>query len=152
MAPDAVGPARHRVHQPADLGCISDRIGGLATILIGSAWQAHRWRPSVDTGEAGLFTVTAAFGLGFSGIIPAYVLAVRELFPASEASWRIPTFLLFSGSGMALGAWLAGLLYDHFGYYAPAFAFGIGANVLNLLIVSVLVGRKRQQVAYGAAV
>ena len=35
--------------------------------------------------EAGLFTVAAAFGLGFSGIIPAYVLAVRELFPASEA-------------------------------------------------------------------
>ena len=71
---------------------------------------------------------------------------------ASEAAWRIPTFLLFSGSGMALGAWLAGLLYDHFGYYAPAFAFGIGANILNLLIISVLVGRKRQQLAYVAAV
>ena len=53
---------------------------------------------------------------------------------------------------MALGAWLAGLLYDHFGYYAPAFAFGIGANILNLLIISVLVGRKRQQLAYVAAV
>jgi MFS family permease len=134
-------------------GVISDRIGGLATILIGSAWQAASMTALLSTqSEAGLFTVTAAFGLGFSGIIPAYVLAVRELFPASEASWRIPTFLLFSGSGMALGAWLAGLLYDHFGYYAPAFAFGIGANILNLLIVSVLVGRKRQQVAYGAAV
>jgi hypothetical protein len=36
--------------------------------------------------EAGLFMVTAAFGLGFSGIIPAYVLAVRELFPASEVT------------------------------------------------------------------
>jgi hypothetical protein len=36
--------------------------------------------------EAGLFTVSAVFGLGFSGIIPAYVLTVRELFPASEAS------------------------------------------------------------------
>ena len=93
--------------------------------------------------ETGLFTVAAAFGLGFSGIIPAYVLAVRELFPASEASWRIPTFLLFSGGGMALGGWLAGLLYDHLGYYAPAFAVGIGANILNLLIVSILVGRKR---------
>ena len=23
-------------------GAISDRIGGLATVLIGSAWQAHR--------------------------------------------------------------------------------------------------------------
>jgi MFS family permease len=97
--------------------------------------------------------VAAAFGLGFSGIIPAYVLAVRELFPASEASWRIPTFLLFSGSGMAAGGWLAGLLYDHFGYYAPAFAAGIGANLVNLLIVGVLVGRKRYHaVAYRPAV
>jgi MFS family permease len=87
--------------------------------------------------------------MGLSGIIPAYVLAVRELFPASEASWRIPTLLLCSGGGMAAGSWLAGLLYDQLGYYAPAFAVGIGANILNLLIVSVLVGRKRQHsVAY----
>jgi MFS family permease len=134
-------------------GVISDRIGGLATIMIGSAWQAASMTAFLSTqNETGLFTVAAVFGLGFSGIIPAYVLAVRELFPASEAAWRIPTFLLFSGSGMALGAWLAGLLYDHFGYYAPAFAFGIGANILNLLIISVLVGRKRQQLAYVAAV
>lgn len=94
--------------------------------------------------EVGLFPVAAAFGLGFSGIIPAYVLAVRELFPASEASWRILTLLLFSGGGMAAGSWLTGLLYDRLRYYAPAFAVGIGANILNLLIISVLVGRKRQ--------
>ena len=93
--------------------------------------------------EAGLFAVAAAFGLGFSGIIPAYVLALRELFPASEAYWRIPTLLLFSGAGMALGGWLAGLLYDHFGYYAPAFAAGIGANILNILVVGMLVMRGR---------
>ena len=53
--------------------------------------------------------------------------------------------LLFSGGGMAAGSWLAGLLYDHLGYYAPAFAVGIGTNILNLLIISVLVGRKRYQ-------
>jgi MFS family permease len=125
-------------------GVISDRIGGLATVLIGSAWQAASMTAFLLTqSEAGLFTVAAAFGLGFSGIIPAYVLAVRELFPASEAFWRIPTLLLFSGGGMAAGGWVAGLLYDHLGFYAPAFAVGIGANILNLLIVSVLVGRKR---------
>jgi MFS family permease len=131
-------------------GVISDRIGGLATILIGSAWQAASMTAFLLTqNEAGLFTVAAAFGLGFSGIIPAYVLAVRELFPASEASWRIPTLLLFSGGGMAAGGWLAGLLYDHLGYYAPAFAVGIGANLLNVLIISVLVGRKRhKQLSY----
>jgi MFS family permease len=130
-------------------GAISDRIGGLATVLIGSAWQAASMTAFVLTqNEAGLFTVTAAFGLGFSGIIPAYVLAVRELFPASEASWRIPTLLLFSGGGMGAGSWIAGLLYDHFGYYAPAFTVGIGANIINLLMISVLVGQQRHRAVY----
>lgn len=126
-------------------GAISDRIGGLATVLIGSAWQACAMTAFLFTqDEVGLFTVAAAFGLGFSGIIPAYVLALRELFPASEASWRIPTLLLFSGGGMAAGGWLAGLLYDYFGYYAPAFATGVGANLLNLLVVGILVARQTQ--------
>jgi MFS family permease len=130
-------------------GAISDRIGGLATVLIGSAWQAASMTAFLQTqNEAGLFVVAAAFGLGFSGIIPAYVLTVRELFPASEASWRIPTLLLFSGGGMAAGGWIAGLLYDHLGYYAPAFAVGIGANILNLLMLSVLVGRQRHRAVH----
>jgi hypothetical protein len=75
-------------------------------------------------------------------------MAVRELFPASEASWRIPTLLMFSGSGMAVGGWPAGLLYDHFGYYAPAFAAGIGTNLLNLLVVGVLVVRQRYRAGH----
>ena len=130
-------------------GAISDRIGGLSTVLIGSAWQAAAMTSFLLTQDTvGLFTVAAAFGLGFSGIIPAYVLALRELFPASEASWRIPTLLLFSGLGMASGGWLAGLLYDHFGYYAPAFAAGIGSNILNLMVVGVLVARQRFRAAY----
>ena len=130
-------------------GAISDRIGGLATVMIGSAWQAAAMTSFLLTqDEVGLFTVAAAFGLGFSGIIPAYVLALRELFPAAEASWRIPTLLLFSGFGMAAGGWIAGLLYDHFGYYAPAFATGIGSNILNLLVVGLLVARQRYRAAY----
>jgi MFS family permease len=129
-------------------GAISDRIGGIATVLIGSAWQTASMTAFLFTqSEAGLFTIAAAFGLGFSGIIPAYVLALRELFPASEASRRIPTLLLFSGCGMALGGWLAGLLYDHFGYYAPAFAAGVGANIFNLLLVGILVARRRSRTA-----
>jgi MFS family permease len=124
-------------------GAVSDRIGGLATILFGSAWQAVAMTGFLLTqNEAGLFIVSAMFGVGFSGLIPAYVLAVRELFPASEASWRIPTVLLFSGTGMSAGGWIAGLLYDHLGYYAPAFAFGIGTNIVNLMMIIVLVGRK----------
>jgi MFS family permease len=130
-------------------GAISDRIGGLPTVLIGSTWQCSAMIAFLLTqNEVGLFTVAAGFGLGFSGIIPAYVLALRELFPAAEASWRIPTLLLFTAIGMASGGWLAGLLYDHFGYYAPAFAAGIGSNILNILVVGTLVMRQRLTAAY----
>ena len=123
-------------------GAISDRIGGLATIFVGSLWQMCAMSAFLLTqDERGLFAVSAAFGLGFSGIVPAYVLALRELYPASEAAWRIPTLLLFTGIGMALGGWLAGALYDYFGSYVPAFATGIGANLINLLLIGTLLAR-----------
>jgi MFS family permease len=124
-------------------GLIADRIGGLQTVLLGSVIQATTMSAFLFTqDEVGLFTVSAAFGLGFSGMIPATVLAGRELFPPAEAAWRIPTLLLCSGSGMAMGGWLAGILYDHFGYYGPAFATGIAINLLNLAIILTLVSRQ----------
>jgi MFS family permease len=126
-------------------GFIADRFGGLRTVLAGSACQAVATIGFLLTqSEAGLFAVSAAFGLGFSGIIPAYVVAVREMFPASEASWRIPTVLLFSGSGMAAGGWLAGAIYDWAGFYAAAFAVGILFNLANLLVVGALVFRQNR--------
>ena len=114
-------------------GWLADRIGGLGTVLAGSACQTLAIAAfSATQDEIGLFAVSAAYGLGFSGIIPAYVLAIRELFPAAEASWRVPTVLFTSMVGMAFGGWFAGALYDHFGYYAPAFAAGTLFNVANL--------------------
>jgi MFS family permease len=129
-------------------GFISDRIGGLTTVLASSAAQIVTMSGFLLTqDEVGLFAVSAAFGLGFAGLIPAYVLAVRELFPVSEASWRIPTLLLFAGSGMAVGGWLAGLLYDTFGNYVPAFTTGIAFNLANFAIVALLVARYRNRFA-----
>ena len=125
-------------------GWVADHVGGLNTVLAGSLLQIIALGAfAVTQDEVGLFTVAAAFGLGFAGIIPAYVLAIRELFPAAQAYWRIPAFLLCSGTGMAAGGWLAGLLYDHFGSYAWAFAAGIAANAVNIAIVGTLVLRFR---------
>ncbi|HWB47469.1 MAG TPA: MFS transporter [Stellaceae bacterium] len=125
-------------------GVVADRIGGLRTILAGSVCQITAMIGFLLTqNEAGLFAVAAWFGLGFSGIIPAYVLAVRELFPAAEASWRVPTVLLFSGSGMAFGGWFAGAIYDRVGFYAAAFAAGIVFNALHLVVIGTLVWRRR---------
>ncbi len=126
-------------------GWISDRIGGLRTILCGSIAQLISMAGFLAIhNEAGLFAVSTFFGLGFAGMIPAYVLAVRQLFPAAEASWRVPSVLLFSGSGMATGGWLAGYLYDHFGFYGVAFATGMAFDLGNLIVIGALVFRHQQ--------
>jgi MFS family permease len=123
-------------------GALADRIGGLRTVMAGSAFQAVAIASFLLTqDEVGLFAIAAAFGFGFSGIIPAYSVTIRDLFPASEASWRIPLVLFTAMSGMAFGSWFAGVLYDHFGYYAPAFGVGVVFNLANLLIVGFLVFR-----------
>src|SRR5471030_356039 len=123
-------------------GALADRIGGLRTVMVGSACQAVAIACFLLTqDEAGLFAISAAFGLGFSGIIPSYAVAIRELFPASEASWRIPLTLFTAMSGMAFGSWFAGKLYDQFAYYAPAFGISVAFNVLNLIVIGFLVLR-----------
>lgn len=123
-------------------GALADRIGGLRTVMAGSAFQAITIAAfSFTEDEAGLFAISAAFGLGFAGIIPSYAVTIRDLYPSSEASWRIPLTLFTAMSGMAVGSWWAGLLYDHFGYYAPAFTSGVAFNVANLLIVGFLIFR-----------
>jgi MFS family permease len=124
-------------------GAVADRMGGLRTVLAGSICQIVAMTGFLLTqDEAALFAVAAIFGLGFSGIVPAYVVAVRQLFPAAEASWRVPTVLLFSGSGMAAGGWIAGAIYDYVGFYAAAFAAGILLNLGNAVIIGVLVLRQ----------
>jgi len=124
-------------------GWLADRVGGLRTILWASGAQAVAMTGFLFTqNEIGLFTISAAFGFGFGGLIPGYVLAVRELFPASEASWRIPTMLFPGSLGMAAGGWLAGVMYDRFAFYAPAFAIGVLFNLLNLVVIGTLVIRR----------
>jgi len=128
-------------------GALSDRLGGLYTMLAGSACQTVGLAAFLLTqNEFGLFTVSAAFGFGFSGLVPANILASRELFPVGEAYWRIPTLLLCSGTGMATGGWLGGVLYDYFGFYAPAFAAGVAVSMINFTIISTLAIRRSQTI------
>jgi MFS family permease len=124
-------------------GVFADRYGGLKTVFVGSACQAVAIAAFMLTqNEAGLFAIAAAYGFGFSGIIPAYVVAIRDLFPSAEASWRVPLVLFTSMSGMAFGSWFAGRIYDHFGFYAPAFGSGVVFNIANLAFVGFLVLRQ----------
>ena len=127
-------------------GWLADRIGGLQTLLWSSLAQATALSGFLLTqDEAALFAVSAAFGLGFSGLLPAYVIVIRKYYPVQEATWRVPMILFAGFLGMAAGGWGAGLLYDHFGYYRPAFAVGIGFNIANLLILLSMVFRQHNR-------
>jgi len=125
-------------------GWISDRIGGLMALLVGSALQglvifgflfAH--------GLTTLYVLAIAFGLSQGGIVPSYTIIVRTLFPAGEAGWRVGTTMLFTVGGMALGGWLAGALYDLTGNYTASILAAFGFNVLNVGIAAWLIARDR---------
>ncbi len=134
-------------------GWVANRLGGLRTILFASASMAVAMTGFLLTqNEIGLFSVSAVFGLAFGGLIPGYILAIREIFPAAEASWRIPLVLFPGAVGMAVGGWMAGLIYDSWGYYAPAFAAGIFFNLVNVALVGILVPRHRPPRSVLAAV
>jgi MFS family permease len=123
-------------------GLFADRFGGLRTVMAGSALQMLATGAFLLTrDEVGLFAIASAFGLGFSGIIPAYSMAIRDLYPSRQASWRIPTVLMTAMSGMAFGSWFAGKLFDLWLSYRPAFTAGVVFNLANLALILFLVSR-----------
>ena len=125
-------------------GWVSDRLGGLRTILIGSALQCVAlilFLPA-DT-LSSLYIVSALFGLFQGGIVPCYALIVREFFPESEAGGRLGVIILATLTGMALGGWGSGAIFDWTGSYTAAFINGIGWNLLNISVIVFLLSRTR---------
>ena len=117
-------------------GAICDRIGGIRTLLLGSALQGIALMLFLPfDGLVPLYVVSAMFGLFQGGIVPSYAIIVREHFPAKEAGARTGTIIMATLVGMALGGWLSGKIFDVTGSYHAAFINGIAWNALNFGIV-----------------
>ena len=128
-------------------GWISDHLGGLRTLLLGSTLQMIALMLFLPfTGLVSLYLVSALFGLFQGGIVPAYALIVREHFAPQEAGTRVGTVLMATLFGMALGGWMSGALFDLTGSYRSAFVNGIAWNLLNIAIVLALLYRARVRV------
>jgi MFS family permease len=123
-------------------GWISDRIGGLRTLLLGSALQGVALVLFLPfDGLVSLYVVSAMFGLFQGGIVPAYALIVREYFNPNEAGTRTGVVLMATLFGMALGGWMSGAIFDVTGSYRAAFVNGIAFNLVNLSIAFWLLRR-----------
>ena len=127
-------------------GWISDYIGGLRTLLLGSVLQGIALLLFLPfDGLVPLYVVSAMFGLFQGGIVPSYALIVREYFSPKEAGARVGTVLMATLLGMALGGWLSGVIFDLTGSYKAAFVNGIAFNVLNVCIVLFLLSRDNRR-------
>jgi MFS family permease len=118
------------------VGVLSERLGGLATLLILSGLQAVMLATfSVTEGLIALYVVASLFGLGFGGVFPIYAIIVREYLPTSQAGRWTGVVLMFGAGGMGIGSWIAGVMFDVTGTYLWAFLLGVVFNVVNLLII-----------------
>lgn len=127
-------------------GLLSDRLGGVRTLLFGSALQCLGLAFFLPyDGLVSLYMVSLIFGLSQGGIVPSYALIVREYMPAKEAGARVGFVLMMTIWGMALGGWMSGWIYDVSGSYEMAFLNGIAWNLINIGLVLALFFRKPAQ-------
>ena len=127
-------------------GVICDRIGGVRTLLLGSALQGVGLMLFLPfDGLVPLYVISAMFGLFQGGIVPAYAIIIREYFAPQEAGARVGAVIMATLIGMALGGWMSGWIFDLTGSYHAAFINGMAWNLLNLSIVGWLYWRVRRQ-------
>ena len=123
-------------------GWISDRTGGLRTLLLGSVLQVLALVLFLPfSGLAALYVVSALFGLAQGGIVPSYAMIIRENFSPDEAGARVGAVMMATVIGMALGGWMSGAIFDVTGSYRAAFVNGILWNLVNVAIAVFLIGR-----------
>ena len=124
----AVGPDRRAEHDPA----VVAGAGGVRGRLLGDAERGGAVR-----GRRGLRA-------RLQRPDPRLRADTARVVPGERSELARAGTLLFGGSGMATGGWLAGYIYDGAGAYAPAFATGLVFNLANLAIVVFLVLRARR--------
>jgi MFS family permease len=132
-------------------GFIADKIGGVATLLIGSIMQGTALMLYLFfNGLTSLYAISAIFGLFQGGIVPMYAVIIREFLPPREAGARIGLVLSSTIIGMAAGGYISGVIYDLTGSYRLAFLNGVAWNAVNLAVVAWLFLRRQKAMPQAA--
>lgn len=132
---------------------LTERFGG-RTILSGAIFgQSLSILLLLFAHEAWHFYVFAAiFGLCYGGEMVGFPIINRQMFGAKAPLSSIFSFEMIGGStGMALGGWLGGVLFDHSGNYTSAILVASGIGFLAVPL-ALWLPRHRQPVAVGAPV
>ena len=124
-------------------GFISDRVGGLSTLFacVGLATLAIIWL--IFAKEMWMFYIFAVvFGIAQGGFITLFSVVTAELFGLVSLGAILGGITLFATIGDAIGAPIAGSIFDITGNYTLAFLI-FGAVCATALILSVILLRIR---------
>lgn len=138
------------------LGRLTDYLGGLRSYFFASALQTLLvfWFMRVESLPA-LYLLSAMFGIGYSGVMTAVWVCIRELVEPRVAATALAVVVMFAWFGMGLGGWHGGHAYDMTGSYTRPYLDAVGSGVINLIIVGALIrkvsrARRRMPVAQPA--
>ena len=117
-------------------GLLSDKIGPIQTLILGSTLQAISLSMFLPfDSQLSLYIVAVFFGLSQGGIVPIYAVIISKFLPSNEVAERVGLIIFATVIGMSLGGWLSGEIYDYTNSYKLAFLNGILWNVINLSIM-----------------
>lgn len=117
-------------------GFLSDKIGPIQTLILGSSLQAISLTMFLPfNSQLSLYIVAICFGLSQGGIVPIYAVIISKFLPSNEVAERVGWLIFATIIGMSLGGWLSGEIYDFTNSYKLAFINGIFWNIINLCIM-----------------
>ena len=117
-------------------GFLSDKIGPIQTLILGSSLQAISLSMFLPfNSQLSLYIVAVFFGLSQGGIVPIYTVIISKFLPTNEVAERVGLLIFATIIGMSLGGWLSGEIFDYTNSYKLAFLNGIFWNIINVSIM-----------------
>lgn len=129
-------------------GLISDRIGPTPTIILHLVILvlALAWLPFAR--EVWTFYVFAVvYGIAYGGVVPLQTLLTGELFGLRFLGTVMASLMVIGSVGGALGAPLAGTIFDMVGSYQPAFIICLIMAILAIILSVLLLRQQRRRQA-----
>jgi len=133
-------------------GLLGDRFGALRVLVLGLLVQACGVFAYAFVSRLGPFyAVAVVVGFVYAGTMPLYAVLVRENFPLRMMGTIIGGTAMAGSLGMSTGPLVGGMVYDHFGSYAPMYVgasvMGLAATVVLVAFRSFLTGRQGRAIA-----
>lgn len=115
-------------------GLLAERFGSKSMLVLWLLSQATvivLYR--VVEGQTSFTLLAIVFGLSYGSVMPLYAMVTREFFGPSVMGTSYGAIFFLSCTGMGVGAWVGGRLFDSSGTYQLMYLLSFTASVVGAL-------------------